>query len=223
MSEGNDQPQRGGAARPSGDEGGRGEVRRTERLSPGGDEWSQREPVNPGWRSERAAGSRGPRRPRGGLPRSPQEFQLWLQDGGWRYIAGIAFLLIVLLIALLAYGRNDQREAGIGIDEQKAPTSFVGVGGSALTPIAQPAVTAAPTVTSAPKFFTVTGTGTDGLFLRSTPSTDGQQIATLPDGTRVERIGEDTTAGGRTWRNVRTTQSPAQEGWVAVDFLTAAP
>jgi hypothetical protein len=217
MSEGNEQPRRGGTARPSGDE-----ARRTERLSPEGDEWSQREPVNPGWRSERATGSRGGRRGRGGLPTSPQEFQLWLQAGGWRYIAGIAALLIILLIALLAYGRNDQRNTGLGVDEQKAPTSFVGVE-SALTPIAPQAVTAAPTAPPTPKFFTVTGTGTDGLFLRAAPSADAQQIATLPDGTRVERIGEDTAAGGRTWRKVRTTQGPPQEGWVAADFLTAAP
>jgi hypothetical protein len=156
------------------------------------------------------------------LPTSPQEFQLWLQAGGWRYIAGIAALIIVLLIALLAYGRNDQRNAGLGVDEQKAPTSFVGVE-SALTPIARPAITAAPTTPPAAKFFTVKDTGTDGLFLRPDPSTAGQPITTLPDGTRVEQIGADTTAGDITWRKVRTTQSPPQEGWVAAKYLTAAP
>ncbi|MEI7771002.1 MAG: hypothetical protein WCI67_13480 [Chloroflexales bacterium] len=52
---------------------------------------------------------------------------------------------------------------------------------------------------------------------------NGQPITTLPDGVRVEQIGADATAGGVTWRKVRTTQSPTQEGWVAADFLAAAP
>ncbi|MEI7644308.1 MAG: SH3 domain-containing protein [Chloroflexales bacterium] len=220
MSEGNERPQRGGTTRPTGDEGGRGEARRTERLNPGGDEWSQREPVNPGWRSERAAGSRGGRRGRGGLPTSPQEFQLWLQVGGWRYIASIAALLIILLIALLAYSRSDQRSAGLGVDEQKAPTSLGGVG-NALTPIAQSAIAAVPTKPPAPRAFNITGTDIQGLFLRPDPSTIGQPIATLPDGTRVEQIGADTTVAGRTWRKVRAPDG--KEGWVAVEFLTAVP
>ena len=222
MSEGNERPRRSGTARPSDEESGRIDSRRTERLNPGGDEWSQREPVNPGWRSERATGPLGGRRGQGKVPSSPQEFQLWLQDGGWRYIAGIAALLIVLLIALLAYGRNDQRNAGLGVDERKAPTSAVGAR-NALTPIAQSAVTSAPTALTAPKFFTVMGTDIQGLFLRPNPSTSGMPIATLPDGTRVEQVGVDSTADGRTWRKVRTTQSPTQEGWVAAEFLNPVP
>ncbi len=222
MSEGSDRPRRGGTSRLSGEDGGRGEARRTERLSAGGDEWSQREPVNPGWRSERATGSRAARRGRGGLPTSPQEFQLWLQAGGWRYIAGVAVLMLVLLIALLAYGGGDQRGAGVGSEDEKAPTSFAGVGPQiALTPDALPTVTVAPTAPPLPQLFTVTGTGIEGLFLRPAPSTDGQPIATLPDGTRVERIGEDTSAAGRTWRKVRAPDG--QEGWVSADYLTAAP
>ncbi|NNJ09183.1 SH3 domain-containing protein [Chloroflexales bacterium ZM16-3] len=218
MSEGSDQSRRGKTERLSEEDGGRGAARRTERLSAGGDEWSQREPVNPGWRSERSSGAA--RRGRGGLPTSPQEFQLWLQAGGWRYIAGVAVLMLILLIALLAYGRNDQRNAGLSLEDQKAPTSFVGVGAeSALTPIIAP--TAAPTTPPAPTFFTVTGTGGLGLFLRSTPSTDGQQITSLPDGTRVEQIGEDTPGGDYMWRKVKAPDG--QEGWVAVDFLTPAP
>jgi hypothetical protein len=219
MSEGNERPRRGGTARPSDDEGGRGEARRTERLSPGGDEWSQREPVNPGWRSERATGSRGGRRGKGGLPTSPQEFQLWLQAGGWRYIAGIAVLLIILLIALLAYGRNDQRNTGLAVDEQKAPTSFVGVG-SPLTPIASQTVTAAPTAPPAPKFFTVTGTE-NGLNLRSDHKTDAAALSSYPDGTRLEQIAADFTGPDRVWRKVRAPDG--KEGWVAAEFLTAVP
>ncbi|MBX0326625.1 SH3 domain-containing protein [Oscillochloris sp. ZM17-4] len=222
MSDGSERQRRGSTARLSGEDGGRGEAKRTERMSAGGDEWSQREPVNPGWRSERATGSRSAKRGPGGLPTSPQEFQLWLQSGGWRYIAGVAALVLILLIALLAYGRNDQRSAGLGIEDQLAPTSFAGVGvgaGSALTPIIQP--TLAPTTPPAPKFFTVTGTGGQGLFLRPAPSTDGAPITTLPDGTRVEQVGEDAPGGDYMWRKVKA--ADGQEGWVAVDFLTPEP
>lgn len=217
MSDANERPRRGGTARLSGEEGGR----RTERLNPGED-WSQAQPVNPDWRSDRTTGARTARRGRGGLPTSPQEFQLWLQAGGWRYIAGIAALLIVLLIALLAYGRNDQRENGLAFEDQKAPTSFAGVGAeSALTPIISATATLAPTAPPTPQYFTVNGTGSQGLFLRPDPSTNGAPIMTLPEGTRVEQIGEDTPGGDYVWRKVR--EPGGQEGWVAVDFLNPAP
>ncbi|NTW01887.1 MAG: hypothetical protein HGA19_11450, partial [Oscillochloris sp.] len=172
MSEENERPRRGGTARIASDDNGHGEVRRTERLSPNGDDWSQREPVNPGWRRERTTSARTTRRGRSGLPTSPQEFQLWLQAGGWRYVAGITALLFVLLIAMLAYGRNDQRDTRFGIEDQKAPTSFAGVG-SALTPLALPTITLAPTLPPTPTFFTVTGTDGLGLFLRPNPSSEG--------------------------------------------------
>lgn len=198
-----------------------GDARRTERLSPDGDEWSQAEPVNPGWRSARSGSKRAPRR--GALPSSPQEFQLWLQAGGWRYVAGIAVLLVVLLIALLAFTRTDQREAGLGFDE-RAPTTasepvLGGGGGPAVD--ALPTVTLPPPTPAAPQRFTVTGTAGQGLFLRPNPSTEGNPIATLPDGTVVEQIGADVAGGDRMWRQVRAPDG--QEGYVAVDFLTAAP
>ena len=68
--------------------------------------------------------------------------------------------------------------------------------------------------------FVVSGTGTSGLFLREDHSTSSQTIATLPDGTKVEVIGPDFQDGSRTWKNVKTDKG---EGWVASDFLVAAP
>jgi hypothetical protein len=198
----------------------RGEPRRTERLGPNGDEWSEREPVNPGWRSERASGRRASRR--GALPSSPQEFQLWLQAGGWRYLAGIAALLVVLLIAMLAFARNGQRE--VGLPSQTLPTSepVLGVGGdSGAAPGALPSVTPEPPPPAAPQFFVVTGTSGQGLFLRPQPSIEGAPLTTLPDGTRVEQIGDDVPGGDYVWRQVRAPDG--QEGYVAVDFLTPAP
>lgn len=202
---------------PASEAGARGEPRRTERLAPTGDEWSQAEPVNPGWRSERAAGRTGRR---SALPRSPQEFQLWLQAGGWRYVAGIAALLVVLLIALLAFARNEQRAAGFPRRAETTETTLPAVGVGAEGAVL-PTVTVAPTVPPTPSFFVVTGTDGQGLFLRPGPSTEGEPITTLPDGTRLEQIGEDVPGPDRVWRQVRAPDG--QEGYVAVDFLTPAP
>ncbi len=194
--------------------------RTTERLAPDGDEWSQAEPVNPGWRSERSGSRRAPRR--GALPSSPQEFQLWLQAGGWRYVAGIAVLFVVLLIAMLAFARNGEREAGLGLD-QLAPTTASGpvLGGGGAPAAALPTVTPPPPPPAAPQRFVVTGTAGEGLFLRPAPSTEGAPLTTLPDGTVIEQIGDDVAGGDRMWRHVRSPDG--QEGYVAVDFLTAAP
>ncbi len=221
MSEGSERPQRNGTSRSTTEDGGRSGARRTERLNPGNEEWNQREPVNPGWRSERVAGARTTktgRRGQAGLPRSPQEFQTWLQAGGWRYIAAIAALMIVLLIALLALGRNDQRSTGLGIEDQRAPTSVMG----AMTdPIVQATLTPAPTAPPTPSIFPVTGTGDWGLFLRPDHNANNTPIISYPDGTRLEQIGEDFIGPDRIWRNVRAPDG--NEGWVAAEFLTPAP
>jgi hypothetical protein len=195
-------------------------TRRTERLSPTGDDWSQREPVNPGWRNERATGRKAAK---GGVfPRSPQEFQLWLQGGGWRYVAGIAALLVLLLIAVLAFSRNEQRQAGlpqVGEEQPAVSEPVLGVGSAPED--GQPTVTLPPPTAVQPSFFVVTGTSGQGLFLRPQPSVEGDPLTTLPDGTRLEQIGEDVTGPDRVWRQVRAPDG--QEGYVAVDFLTPAP
>ena len=80
--------------------------------------------------------------------------------------------------------------------------------------------TAAPAGAEGGQTFVVSGTGTSGLFLREDHSTSSQTIATLPDGTKVEVIGPDFQDGSRTWKNVKTDKG---EGWVASDFLVAAP
>jgi hypothetical protein len=195
--------------------------RSTEELSPSGDDWSSREPLNSDWRAERSKGRKASRR--GALPSSPQEFQLWLQAGGWRFVAGIAGLLVLLLIAMLAFSRNEQREAGLPAVGQEQPATsepVLGAGTDAGAAIAT-AAPAAPTASPQPSFFVVTGTAGQGLFLRPQPSTEGAPLTTLPDGTRVEQIGDDVPGADRVWRQVRAPDG--QEGYVAVDFLTPAP
>lgn len=223
MSDPKEQRSRRGQTQRSNDDDQRGAGagrRATERLSPDGDEWSRAEPVNPGWRSERAGTRKAARR--GALPTSPQEFQLWLQAGGWRYVAGIALLAVVLLIAMLAFARNDQREAGLGLD-QLAPTtaSVPALGATGAGADAPPTVTLPPPTPAAPQRFTVTGTDGQGLFLRPQPSTEGSPLTTLPDGTVVEQIGDDVPGGDRMWRHVRAPDGA--EGYVAADFLVPAP
>lgn len=221
MSEAKNRSRRGGTARLSEDEGA---PQRTERLDPGEGEWSAQEPVNPGWRRERSA-TRPMRRRGGALPSSPQEFQLWLQAGGWQYVAGIAVLLVVLLIALLSFTRSEEREAGLGFAEPTAPALGAGSdsGGLAPLPAATSALppTAEPPLPAAAQAFVVTGTGSEGLFLRPESNTNGAPLTTIPEGTRVEQIGEDFVGPDRVWRNVRGPDG--QEGWVAADFLQPAP
>lgn len=223
MNEGRERARRGATQRLNDDQPVAGQTPQgTERLDQPGDEWRSREPVNPDWRSTRV-GQR-PAQRKSALPRSPQEFQLWLQKGGWRYGVGIAVLLVGVLIALLALGRSPQREAGLGLGASGAGADTPALD---LTPIvAQPEapVTEAEPAAPAPAAFgrfTVVGTDGQGLLLRPGPSRDGAPLATLPDGTQVEQIGDDVAGGDFVWRQIRTPDG--QEGWVAVDFLVAAP
>jgi hypothetical protein len=65
----------------------------------------------------------------------------------------------------------------------------------------------------------VTGTGSDGLNLRSDLSSAAERVRTLPDGHELEVIGEDREVDGRTWRNVRD-PSDGVTGWVAGEFVS---
>ncbi|NJN16169.1 MAG: SH3 domain-containing protein [Oscillochloris sp.] len=224
MSDTHNRARRGATARLSEDEGGpRQAVRKPERLDADSENWSDQQTVNPGWRSDRSS-TRPMRRSRSGLPSSPQEFQLWLQAGGWRYIAGIALLLVVLLIALLAFGRNDQRDVGLGLNQDPEPIATTlpesGAGADVgAQPIPAPEPTAVPQATV--QNFIVTGTGDLGLFLRPAPNTDNEPLATLADGTQVEQIGPDTPGSNYVWRQIRTPDG--LEGWVAIEFLQPVP
>ncbi len=223
MSEGRERARRGATQRLNDDQPVAGHTPQgTERLDPADDEWRSREPVNPDWRGTKS-GQR-PARRKGALPSSPQEFQLWLQKGGWRYGVGIAVLLVGVLIALLALGRGPAREAGLGSGDSGAGADVPALNSTPI--IAQPegpAPEVEPAVPPAATFgrFTVVGTGVAGLLLRPGPAQDGAPVATLPDGMQVEQIGEDVAGGDFVWRQVRAPDG--QEGWVAVDFLVAAP
>jgi hypothetical protein len=102
-----------------------------------------------------------------------------------------------------------------GIDAPAGPIVTAMPGEVVVPPAAEPTV--APPAAQA---FVVSGTESQGLFLRAGPSTDQPTIATLPEGTRVEYLGEEQNDGTRAWRKVRT---PQGEGWVAADFIIPIP
>ena len=208
-------------------EGGRRDVRRTDRLSTSG---SESGPVNPGWRSERAPRTNA-RRVSRGFATSPQEAIIWLQGGGWRYVAAAAGALVLLLVLLLVFRQRGASTAGTLLSPTRiAATSIAGAGsdtsgtGAAGLPALQSTVTPAPLPSPTPPAtnFVVAGTNGDGLFLRSDHSTGAEILETLPDGTPVARTAEDfTDSTSRLWRKVRAPSG--QEGWVAAEFLQAAP
>ena len=78
-----------------------------------------------------------------------------------------------------------------------------------------PEATAAPTATTAP--VTATVSSGVGVWLRGAPSTSGEQLEWLLDGTIVTLLGQQQTADDLEWQQVVT--DSGVEGWVASDFL----
>ena len=65
----------------------------------------------------------------------------------------------------------------------------------------------------------VANTGGTGVRMRLEPSLRGQIVARLADGTVLDVVGEDRTADGYTWKNVR---GPGDgRGWVASTYLVS--
>lgn len=71
-----------------------------------------------------------------------------------------------------------------------------------------------------PRPLFVANTGGEGLALRGSPTSGGERIAVLPEGTPLTPTGQEEQADGRRWRQVKDPQG--REGWVAADFLTAS-
>ncbi len=64
----------------------------------------------------------------------------------------------------------------------------------------------------------VRGTGGSGARLRTQPGNGGQIITVVPENTPLLVIGQDRTADGLVWRNVRAPNG--SEGWIAASFVT---
>ncbi len=101
-------------------------------------------------------------------------------------------------------------QASVPADFGTAPQQVPAVPNS--DPAQQPVVPAAGTA------WVVTGTETQGLFLRRDHVVDPANIlGTLPEGTRVQGLGQEFDDGTRKWQKIQTDQFG--EGWVAADFL----
>lgn len=175
------------------------------------------------WRRRGRGAARA--RPSQRLPSSGQEFVVWLERGGWK-IAVAAFAVVVLLVLALIVTRPPSAlptEEGLALD---APTAAV-FGGEVAQPganVATPGASQQPTLAPAPPqnaSFVVSGTGVEGLFLRPEPNTNNAPIKTLPEGTVVTVIGEDSVGPNYTWKHVRDPEGT--EGWAAADFLQLVP
>ena len=100
---------------------------------------------------------------------------------------------------------------------------------SATAPSATAPVTSTTPATATPVPATTGSTGnvyviaTNGLNLRSQPSTTAGVVATLTYGQRLTALTPKGTpdAGGVAWQNVRTDAN--QTGWAAADYLSATP
>lgn len=83
-------------------------------------------------------------------------------------------------------------------------------------PSPSPEVTVPPTATTEPTT-AVVSSGV-GVWLRGSPSTSGEQLEWLLDGSIVTLLGGLETADDLVWQQVRT--ESGDEGWVASDYLT---
>jgi hypothetical protein len=78
------------------------------------------------------------------------------------------------------------------------------------------AVQASPSPAGGPRL-RVVNTENLGVRLRQRPSTEGQVLRSLSEGTVVEVVGPDANADGITWRNVR--EPGGATGWVSAEFV----
>jgi len=99
---------------------------------------------------------------------------------------------------------------------QAAPTPAPLPSPTTLPASPTPEATAAPTATVAPQ--TATVSSGVGVWLRGAPSTTGEQLEWLLDGTVLTLMPGQQTSDDLLWQQVRT--ETGVEGWVARDFLT---
>lgn len=186
---------------------------RTDRLGGGAADDDAGQTLNPQWRTSRTSGRT---RANSAIPTSGQDFVFWLQYGGWRFVLA-AFLLVLVVAAFMLMTGQPEGTANPEVEPTFEPTTqSIFNNQTPLPTVTPPIATVAPTSSPTGAIFRVTGTGTEGLFLRPQPSSDGAPLKTLPDGSEVTVIGED-VINTRTWKHIRDAQGA--EGYAAADFL----
>lgn len=178
--------------------------------------------------------SRLRRERQGASPFQTRQITAWVGDprnsNRLLIFGGAALVFLLLLGAISVYNRLNR---AVPVTDLESPTAAPGIGADMepgsetsstpdpggfemLPPQPEPEQPPAPPTSA----FVVFGTGSEGLFLRPEPNTNNTPLATLPEGTRVEWIGELSNDGIREWRRVRTDFG---EGWVAAEYLQPAP
>lgn len=202
---------------------------KTRRINPGekqaNDEPWQDMVGSSSWRAER--GRVATNRPSGRIPINQQRMSVWLSNGGWKIIGGIAGVMLLLLVFILVSNPPGDNQtatnptppangAFINPDQNPPPIETVPNTIATLPPAdGNPAVPNNPTTAAR---LAVTGTGTEGLFLRDTPG--GNILKTMPEGTQVEKLAEQDT-DGVLWFNIR--EQGGMSGWASAQFLAPAP
>lgn len=125
--------------------------------------------------------------------------------GGWRLILALFLLVFIFVVwALLSDAKADDVVDTVPAD---APALD-----------ATPLPTLTPVAGSLLPRVQVSGTGTSGLFMRSAANRGAEAVKTLPEGTILEIIGDNTVDGTTTWLHVR--DNTGAEGWVAQSYTT---
>lgn len=150
----------------------------------------------------------------------------WIR-AGFLFIVGLIFLGIFAVRPLISRTAFAPQPTATVPVLEVAPTQPVSESTPLSPPTSQPTptsppaspspeATAAPTATTAPA--TATVSSGVGVWLRGTPSTSGEQLEWLLDGTVVTLMAGEETADDLVWQQVRT--EGGVEGWVARDFLS---
>jgi hypothetical protein len=153
------------------------------------------------------------------------------------FIRGFAAAIVGLLL-LLVSGLGEVAESAVsqppveptGIVETApdtgtttltpTPTTIVATGTPTPTPdesTATPTITTTPTATSQPEPETAVVQSGVGVWLRSAPSADSEQLEWLLDGTVLTLLPGQQMGEEFEWQEVRAPSG--QEGWVAVEFI----
>jgi hypothetical protein len=184
-----------------------------------------------------ASRSRARRERQIATPFSTQQIGSWAADpknSRQLLMIGGAVLIFLLLIGIISVFSSGSTPDTATEPAAASPSAAANVGGNIdVGPAAstdpgtgtQPATNIPGTdpgqqpVNAGGGAFTVSGTGSEGLFLRQDHSTTAQVLATLPEGTKIESLGDTFNDGSRDWLKVRSAQG---EGWVAKQYLQPA-
>ncbi len=99
------------------------------------------------------------------------------------------------------------------------PVASIATPAATPSPKASPATGGGAPPAATKRYYVVANTGGSGVYLRRTPQLD-DRLTAWPDATRLEELGPSVSAGGLTWRHVRTPDG--KEGYVPAQYTAEA-